>query len=217
MHTQRKRTFTLIELLVVIAIIAILASMLLPALGKARERAQLITCTNQQKQLVTALFIYADDNDDWVVPVCMDNYPNNFRKNWSSTSAWVSPGMGLLKMENYLESYKVYFCPTYVGKKAIDVTSSTSSGYFWNFTNYWEKTYAVKRVSSILPRMKLYFGDLYYKETATGVWHSNHNDRMVWTYTDGSVITHNRNEMKFNHGWGPIMGKDYFHPAQTTR
>jgi prepilin-type N-terminal cleavage/methylation domain-containing protein/prepilin-type processing-associated H-X9-DG protein len=64
---MKKKSFTLIELLVVIAIIAILTSMLLPALNKARESAHRINCVNKLRQIGTGALMYAQSYDGWVL------------------------------------------------------------------------------------------------------------------------------------------------------
>lgn len=68
------KKFTLIELLVVVAIIGILAAMILPALGTARDKAQQKTCTNNLKQMGTAMIMYFSDGTETLMPTAAGNY-----------------------------------------------------------------------------------------------------------------------------------------------
>jgi len=108
----RSEAFTLIELLVVIAIIAILAGMLLPALGKAKQKSQTTACIGNCRQMGLATLMYRDDNDDRF-PFGVDVTSNNPQMMVDPT-AWFNQLMRYLggNSTNSNSTTRVYWCPS---------------------------------------------------------------------------------------------------------
>ena len=179
----RSHPFTLIELLVVIAIIAILAAMLLPALGKARDKGTAVACLGNLKQLGIGMALYMNDNNDWTTTFSINDTEIDYAKTWCSDLALNGYCQPMQKYDNWGVSppisNSVYVCPVGAPAKLESLQQTYGmrfvdfGGTYYKFLN--QVTVATcaygthawsSSVSDITPSKFIYLGDSGFADVA---------------------------------------------------
>src|SRR2546423_5713783 len=153
---MRRKAFTLVELLVVIGIIALLISILMPALRKAREQANGVACSSNQRQIMQAFLMFAADHKGRL-PGNFTDYqnPDTEKRSWllnANEPLTNAPKGGTLY--RYVNTEKVYFCPSL---QSTNVLKGTDSNGQFDYAS--AAIFAGARVTNIKNQSKHRFVD----------------------------------------------------------